>query len=107
MRANYLLLYSGGSIPETPEEQAAVMQAWIDWFTNLGSALVDGGNPFSGAVKSLNRNGAVSDSAASLQASGYSIIQADSLDEAVALASACPALQGGAQITVFETFQVM
>jgi hypothetical protein len=107
MMASYLLLYSGGSMPETPEEQAAVMQAWTHWFTNLGSALIDGGNPFSGAVKSLNRNGVVSNNAASLQASGYSIIQANSLDEAVELASGCPVLQGGAQITVFETFQVM
>jgi hypothetical protein len=26
--ANYLLLYSGGKMPETEAEQAAVMQAW-------------------------------------------------------------------------------
>ena len=40
-------------------------------------------------------------------ASGYSIIQADSLDEAVAKAKGCPVLQGGAQIVVLETFNVM
>ena len=39
--------------------------------------------------------------------SGYSILKAASLDAAVAMASGCPVLQGGAQITVFETFQVI
>ncbi|HKF37191.1 MAG TPA: hypothetical protein VKB35_09845 [Ktedonobacteraceae bacterium] len=46
--ANYLLLYSGGRMPESEAEQAAVMQAWTSWFGELGSALVDGGNPTTG-----------------------------------------------------------
>lgn len=40
-------------------------------------------------------------------ASGYSIVTADSLDEAVGKAKGCPVLQGGASITVYETFAVM
>ncbi|HKF37192.1 MAG TPA: hypothetical protein VKB35_09850 [Ktedonobacteraceae bacterium] len=40
-------------------------------------------------------------------ASGYSIIKADSLDEAVTKAKGCPVLQGGAKIVVLETFNVM
>ena len=40
-------------------------------------------------------------------ASGYSIVTADSLDEAVDKAKGCPVLQGGASITVYETFEVM
>ena len=40
--ADYLLLYSGGSMPETEEQQAAVMQAWTDWFTSLGAAVAIG-----------------------------------------------------------------
>ena len=40
-------------------------------------------------------------------ASGYSILTADSLDEAVGKAKGCPVLQGGASITVYETFAVM
>ena len=42
---DYLLLYSGGHMPESPEEQAAVMKAWTDWMGALGGALKDGGNP--------------------------------------------------------------
>lgn len=102
---DYLLLYSGGSMPETEEEQATVMKAWNDWMHSLGEGLKDGGNPFTPAGKTIAADGSVSDGAGS--ASGYSIIQADSLDAAVEAAKGCPVLQGGAQIAVYETFAVM
>lgn len=40
-------------------------------------------------------------------ASGYTILKADSLDAAVEMAKGCPVLQGGASISVFETFALM
>ena len=40
-------------------------------------------------------------------ASGYSIVKAESLDEAVELAKGCPILQAGGLITAFETFEVV
>lgn len=105
--ANYLLLYSGGSMPETQAEQAAVMKAWEAWFGRLGSALVDAGNPTTGNAKTISGDGSVSDGAAGTAASGYSIIKANSLDEAVELAKGCPVLGGGAKVAVLETFNVM
>lgn len=102
--ANYLLVYHGGSMPETQEAQAQVMQAWTDWFGTLGSALVDGGNP-AGATKRIASDGAVSDDPAG--PSGYSIIKAESLDDAVTLARGCPVLGGGSAIQVVETFEAM
>ena len=104
--ADYLLLYgAGGSMPETEAEQAAVMEAWNKWFGDLGSALKDGGNPTTPNAKQIGTDGSVSDVGAS--ASGYSIITADSLDEATAMAKGCPVLAGGSPITVLETFAVM
>jgi hypothetical protein len=103
---DYLLLYHGGGMPETEEQQAAVMKAWDSWMHSLGPALKDGGNPFSpGAAKSIGADGSVSDGGG--DATGYSIIQADSLDAAADLAKGCPVLEGGASITVYETFSVM
>ena len=102
--ANYLLVYRGGSMPETEAAQAQVMQAWTDWFAKLGGALVDGGNPAS-RTKTIGAGGAVSDEADG--PSGYSIISADSIDAAVELAKGCPVLQGGASVQVVETFAVM
>ena len=102
---DYLLLYSGGRMPEGEEEQATVMKAWDEWMHSLGDGLKDGGNPFTPTAKTIAADGSVSDGTGS--ASGYSIIKADSLDAAVAAAKGCPVLQGGAQISVYETFAVM
>ncbi len=102
--ANYVLVYHGGSMPESPEEGAKVMQAWTAWFGKLGDALVDGGNPASKS-RTIAANGSVSDDASG--PSGYSIIKADSLDAAVALAKGCPVLGGGASVQVVETFNAM
>jgi hypothetical protein len=104
MSNNYLLVYHGGSMPESPEEGAKVMQAWTEWFGTLGGALVDGGNPAS-ATKTIGADGSVSDDASG--PSGYSIIKADSLDAAVGLAKGCPVLHGGSSIQVVETFEAM
>jgi hypothetical protein len=106
MATDYVLLYSGGRMPESEEERAAVMKAWDEWMHGLGSSLKDGGNPFApGAAKTISADGAVRDGAGS--ASGYSIITADSLDDAVTKSKGCPVLEGGATIEVYETFQVM
>jgi hypothetical protein len=102
--SNYLLLYHGGAMPETQEEQAQVMQAWTQWFGSLDGKVIDQGNP-SGPSKTIAASGSVSTDTTG--PSGYSIIKADSLDAAVALAKGCPVLHGGASVQVVETFDVM
>ena len=47
----------------TPEQQQAGMQAWTEWFSKAGDAVVDGGAPVSGEDQRIT---------------GYSILQADS-----------------------------
>jgi hypothetical protein len=103
----YVLLYFGGGMPETEAEQAKVMQAWGDWYTTLGSAVVDTGNPFNPVAKSIASDGTVSDGAVGPMSSGYTILEADSLDQAVKMAQGCPILKGGGEITVFETYPAM
>ena len=103
----YLLIYYGGSMPETPAQQARVMKQWTSWFARLGPAIVDPGNPFSGSVNKIDANGSVSKGAVGRRASGYSIIEAPSLDAATKLAKGCPVIKGGAQVAVYETFNVM
>lgn len=104
--ANYLLVYSGGSMPDTDEEKAKVMQAWTSWFEKLGAAVVDGGNPTTGKAKTINSDMSVVDGPVDM-VSGYSVIKADSLEAAVEMTKTCPILMGGAKVMVFETFNVM
>jgi hypothetical protein len=96
---NYLFAYTGGSMAETPEAQEAVMQAWGSWFETLGSAVVDGGAPF-GPSTAVRADGSTGSTAAGL--TGYSVIQADSLELAAKLADGCPVLDGGGAVEVYE-----
>jgi len=103
--ATYVLAYTGGGIPETEEEQAAVMAAWGAWMQGIGDDLVDGGNPF-GPSATIASDGSVTDAGAS-RLTGYSIVKADSLGTATTVAKDCPILSSGGSVEVYETFEVM
>jgi hypothetical protein len=107
MMNNYVILYSGGKMPESETEQQHVLQAWEDWYGRVGKALVDAGNPFAPRAKSITSDGKVMDDMDGCSPSGYTIIQADSLEAAVAMAKNCPILKDGAKISVYETFNAM
>jgi hypothetical protein len=102
---NYVLVYKGGGMAQTPEEQQKAMAAWGAWFGALGDAVVDGGNPF-GPSASVSTDGSVKDGNSS-GLTGYSILKADSLSAASQLAKGCPILSDGGSIEVYETFAVM
>ena len=103
---NFVVVYTGGTMPESEEDIAAVMGAWGAWYEGMGAAIVDGGNPF-GASKSIGGDGAVNDGpVSSPPATGYTIISADSLDAAMAKVKNHPHLNYGGQISVYETFEM-
>lgn len=96
---DFVMIYHGGDMPETPEEQERVMGEWTAWFETLGSAIKDPGNPLKPAAKRIAADGSVSDVMS--DETGYTVISADSFDEALALAKGCP-LAGSATMTIHE-----
>jgi hypothetical protein len=105
--ANFVLVYTGGGMPATDAERKKVMDAWGAWFGRLGDKIVDMGNPFTQDAKTISNGGSEHDGAVGTQATGYSIIKADSIKAAVELAKGCPVLESGAKVTVYETFPAM
>jgi hypothetical protein len=105
--AKYLLRYTGGGMPETEEEIARVMAAWGAWYTSLGNAVADPGNPFTPAAKTVASSSALSNGVTGPMATGYTILQADSLKAAAKMAQTCPVLAGSASISIYETFEGM
>lgn len=104
--ARYLYTYHGGDGMETDEaEMAKVMEAWGAWFGELGEAILDGGAP-TAATQTVSVGGAVSDGGGSNPVTGYSIIGADSLDDAVVKAKGCPALTSGGSVEVSELIEM-
>jgi hypothetical protein len=97
----YLLLYTGGAMPVTEEENAAMVDAWGAWLADLGDGLIDG-NPFTSNAKTVSPDGPVSNGPVGPMASGYSMVKATSIDEAVEMARGCPAKLSGASISIFE-----
>jgi hypothetical protein len=98
MMAKYVYLYTGGGMPETEEEGKRVMKDWQDFLGGIGDKLVDQGAPF-GASRAVNGNGA-------LKASGYSVVTAGSLDEAVTMAKGCPIFDRGGNVEVYEAIEM-
>ena len=103
----YLLVYYGGGMPDSPKEQARVLKQWDTWFKKLGSGLVDPGLPFSGAVNKIKSDGSSAKGAIGQRATGYTIIDAASLDKATKVAKGCPLLKSGGSISVYETASMM
>lgn len=102
----FLLVYGGGNPPADRAEGEAVMKSWIDWFTKLGPAVADGGNPTADMAKRISPNGNMVD-ATDRVVTGYSMLEAGSLAEAAQLAKGCPHLQSGGTVTVYEITPVM
>jgi hypothetical protein len=97
--AKYALLFHGGGMPETEEEAAEMMAAWGTWMEGLGDALKDPGNPF-GEATTIHSDGSTVAGGGADPATGYTLIEVDSLDVAVALANGCPILASGGSIEV-------
>lgn len=102
----FVLLFTGGGMPESEEEQAKVLAAWGAWYEELGEAVVDPGNPFSPAVQNIVSDGTVSDGPIGMMNTGYTILQANSIASAVTMAKKCPMLEGNGQITIYEALDM-
>jgi YCII-related domain len=101
--AKFVYLYTGGEMAETPEAQQEQMQAWTAWFSTFGDSVVDMGNPF-GAGATVKNGGASEGGASKL--GGYSIITAESLEDAATGAKGCPVLQSGGSVEVYEALSM-
>lgn len=98
--AKYIFGYHGRAMTPDAEQDGAVMAAWRAWFRDMGPALVDVGKP-AAPSKVLGPNGAVRDPDG-VGLTGYSIVEAGSLDGAMTLAKGCPIFATGGSIEVAE-----
>ncbi len=82
--STFLFLYKG-YVPPTPE----IGRSWMEWFERVGDRMVDSGNPLSGGVE-VSPDGATELDLGLQSLTGYSIVRADSREEAVELARTNP-----------------
>jgi hypothetical protein len=91
--ANYLFSYRvpASYVRGGPE----VTHAWRAWFEEMSTQLVDAGKPISEST-------ALGHCGPDTRPGGYSIVSADSLEDALTLAKGCPSLADGAGVEVGE-----
>lgn len=87
-----------GFEPLTPE----IVAAWEEWFKSIADKVVDGGNPL-GHGREISRKGTKELPLGSDSITGYTIINAESLDEAEEIAKTCPMITG---IRVYEAISM-
>jgi hypothetical protein len=95
----YLLVVYGPAA-DNEAERAAGMAMMAEWYQLLGPALVDPGAPFT-AAKTVSADAV--GPAVGPNATGYNVVQAESMEAATDLAAKCPLLGHGRSINVFET----
>ena len=85
-----------------PKEMAGVMDAWMAWAKKVGSGMKDIGTPLGNGFQ-ITKSGKDAPSKSNIV--GYSIIQAESMDEAKALLKDHPHLSmpGACEIEVHES----
>jgi hypothetical protein len=87
----------------TPEQMAAGMSAWNAWHQNSGCAVVDLGTPLD---KSTSLSGG-SATPEKTSITGYSMLQASSMEEALALMKDHPHFHmPGSSVQVLECIQI-
>lgn len=80
----FVIFHYGYENP-TPE----IMDAWSKWFESIGEKIVDPGSPL-GPGREISRSG-TKDLPPGLESlTGYTIIRADSMEEAEKVAKNCP-----------------
>ncbi len=104
--AKYLFVYHGGGKPPSdPQEIKATMDAWGAWFGAMGSAVIDGGNPV-GQSSTVKPDGSLVSGGGANPASGYSLIEAASLEDAHHKAKGCPLLKAGGSIEIAQAMDM-
>lgn len=80
----FVIFHYGFEMP-TPE----IMEEWSKWFASLGDKMVDPGSPL-GSGREISPSGTKELPLGKDSLTGYTVINAKSLDEAEKIAKSCP-----------------
>ena len=100
----YIIAYLGGDQPSSPEEGKRHFAKYKEWLSSLGDSAVSPANPFKN-TSTVKPDGTVS-TGSTTSMSGYTIIEAGSMEAALGIAKACPFLDLGGSLEVSELMQM-
>lgn len=102
--SRFVITYLGGDQPTTPEAGKQHFAKYQEWLSSLGAAAVSPMNPFK-ATRTVSPDRSVT-TGSSTAMSGYTVIEADSLEKALEITQACPFLDIGGTLEVSELMEI-
>jgi hypothetical protein len=107
---DFLLLFRNdySAVPQSsPEEMQAIMKLWMDWIGGIAAQnkLTDTGNALKGGGKVLKPGNVITDGPymeTKEMVGGYTIVKAESFEEAAELSKGCPILSFGGNVEIRE-----
>lgn len=100
----YVISYIGGDQPENPEQGRQHFARYMQWLSSLGDAAISPANPLKN-THTIRPDGSTSDGGVTAM-SGFTIIAAESMVAALALARDCPFLDIGGSLEVSELVEM-
>ncbi len=102
--AQYIIVYIGGNNPSTPEEGKQHFAKYQEWLNSLGDSAVSPMNPLKN-TSTVNSDRTVTNGSKTTM-SGYTVIEAESMEAALETAKACPFLDIDGSLEVSELVQM-
>ena len=100
----YVMVYLGGDQPSSPEEGKQHFSKYMNWLSSLGDAAVSPANPLKD-TSTVHSDGSVT-TGGTTSMSGFTIIEAETMEAALSIAKDCPFLDIGGSIEVSELMQM-
>ena len=100
----YVFVYLGGSHPSNPEEANKHFTKYMEWLASLGDAVISPTIPLKD-THTVSPDGTIGEGGSSAM-SGFSIIEAESIEAALSIAQACPFLEIGGSLEVSELMEM-
>lgn len=100
----YIITYLGGDKPSSPEAGKQHFAKYQAWLASLGDKVIKAMVPFKNSHTIKPDGSEMAGSSVSM--SGHTIIQAESIEAAIALAKACPFLETNGSLEVAEIVQM-
>ncbi len=100
----YMITYLGGNQPATPEEGKQHFAKYMQWLAALGNAAVSPANPLKGTCV-MHPDGQVTEGGMTSM-SGFTLIEAESMEAAQKIARDCPFLEIGGSLEISELIKM-
>jgi hypothetical protein len=100
----YVLVYLGGTQPPDPEAANKHMNQYMEWLSSLGESVVIPTIPLKDTT-TVSSDGTIKQGG-SCAMSGFTVIKAESIEDALKIAQDCPFLDIGGSLEVSELMQM-